>query len=49
MDKKVTEVIREWRRKEKEEIKKKCAINSQCVAHKIVQTQVEKQHRTNFN
>jgi len=49
MDKKVTEVIKEQRKKEKEEIKKKCAINSQSAAHKIAQRQIEKQHRTNFN
>ncbi len=49
MDKEGIEVIKEQRRKEKEEIKKKCAINSQSATHKIAQRQVEKQHRTNFN
>jgi hypothetical protein len=49
MDKKIVEVIREQRIKEREETKKRRAINSHNVIDKIVQRLVQKQYKAYFN
>jgi len=49
MEKKEVEVIKEQRGKEREETKKRCAIDSQSVVDRTVQRLVEKWHRIDFN
>jgi hypothetical protein len=49
MEKEEIEVIKEQRGKEREETKKRCAIDSQSVVDRIVQRLVEKWHRVYFN
>jgi hypothetical protein len=43
------EVIREQRKKEREETKKRCATDSHSVVDKVVQRLVEKRYGANFN
>jgi hypothetical protein len=42
------EVIREQRKKEREETKKRCAADSHSVVNKVAQRLVEKRYRANF-
>jgi hypothetical protein len=49
MDKEVTKVIREQTRKEREEIKKRCATNSHNAIDRAIQRLIEKRYRVDFN
>ncbi len=49
MDKKIAEIIRERRTKEREETKWSRAVDSHTITNKVVERLVEKWYKVNFN